>query len=463
MGKKQEPITASIASVLGLIKKPLDYYALNKDIPLVGGQSAADLTGLTGTQSLIQDFSQGKPMMRDGLPDERFIDAAGMIPMIKPAAVGAGKAAKYLGKEALRQGYEGTGLLGKIAPDVKMYAYNPKDPNLGKNFETTTVGSKVSPKEFNPDDWEGASVVTHPIDRTPRNTIVTNVSGIPIDPKYQFITEGGAGFMEDADLAKKGIIMASTKNATLGSHARALKVREQNLARNGSGRVIVAPNIQSEMGYNFSTMPTELINAMVKSQGITSKAAAPVDEMVRNFFVNGKKPFSDWIGITDSGALGQLQRGEGLAGLPSDLRKVVLDKWTSVKGQKLLGFNEEDFRLALTDPRLSNAQKHDLGLLWYEMDLNKAPELSKFGSGHKTYNYDSFGNYIGNAPMVKTSDAYGDVYNNIYDRVLSKTGKPLHESTKAQNTIHSLRDLHNDSSLFLDKAEIDRLKKLFNR
>jgi hypothetical protein len=202
---------------------------------------------------------------------------------------------------------------------------------------------------------------------------------------------------------------------------------------------------------------------MVKSQGITSKAAAPVDEMVRNFSVNGKKPFSDWIGITDSGALGQLQRGEGLVGLPSDLRKVVLDKWTSVKGQKLLGFNEEDFRLALTDPRLSNAQKHDLGLLWYEMDLNKPPELSKFGSGHKTYNYDSFGSYIGNAPMVKTSDAYGDVYNNIYDRVLSKTGKPLHESTKAQNTIHSLRDLHNDSSLFLDKAAIDRLKKLFNR
>lgn len=120
MGGKREPVTASLASVLDLIKKPLDYYAVDKRVPLVGGQSAADLIGLTGTQSLVQDFSQGKPMMRDGLPDERFIDAAGMIPMIKPAAVGAGQAAKYLGKEALRQGYEGTGLLGKIAPDIKM-------------------------------------------------------------------------------------------------------------------------------------------------------------------------------------------------------------------------------------------------------------------------------------------------------------------------------------------------------
>ena len=89
MGNKQEPVTSSIASVLNLIKKPLDYYALNKNIPLVGGQSIADLTGLTGTQSLVQDFSQGKPMMQEGLPDPRFMDVAGMLPMVKPAAIGA--------------------------------------------------------------------------------------------------------------------------------------------------------------------------------------------------------------------------------------------------------------------------------------------------------------------------------------------------------------------------------------
>jgi len=103
MGGKREPVTASLASVLDLIKQPLDYYAVDKRVPLVGGQSAADLIGLTGTQSIIQDFSQGKPMMRDGLPDERFIDAASMIPMIKPAAIVAGKAAKSLGKEAARR------------------------------------------------------------------------------------------------------------------------------------------------------------------------------------------------------------------------------------------------------------------------------------------------------------------------------------------------------------------------
>ena len=150
MGGKREPVTASLASVLDLIKKPLDYYAVDKRVPLVGGQSAADLIGLTGTQSLVQDFSQGKPMMRDGIADERFIDAASMIPMLKPAAIGTGQAAKYLGKEALRQGYEGTGVLGKIAPDMNMYAVpnnSPFVPNV-KAGEELLVQHNLSPEKL---------------------------------------------------------------------------------------------------------------------------------------------------------------------------------------------------------------------------------------------------------------------------------------------------------------------------
>jgi hypothetical protein len=162
MGGKREPVTASLASVLDLIKKPLDYYAVDKRVPLVGGQSAADLIGLTGTQSLVQDFSQGKPMMRDGIADERFIDAASMIPMIKPAAIGAGKAAKYLGKEALRQGYEGTGLLGKIAPDMKMYAVpnnSPFVPNVKAGEELIVHHNIPATGLLNVDEFGGKLAV----------------------------------------------------------------------------------------------------------------------------------------------------------------------------------------------------------------------------------------------------------------------------------------------------------------
>jgi hypothetical protein len=78
-------------------------------------------------------------MMQEGLPDPRFMDVAGMLPMVKPAAIGAGQAAKYIGKEALRQGYEGTGLLGKIAPDVKSYILkNPELDKAAKEYFGTT-------------------------------------------------------------------------------------------------------------------------------------------------------------------------------------------------------------------------------------------------------------------------------------------------------------------------------------
>lgn len=406
------------------------------------------------------------------LGDQRIQDAASIlldpinaIPFAGTAAKGVVKGAKYLGKEALRQGYEGTGLLGKIAPDMKMYAYDPKDANLGSNFERIFMGNNINPKEFNFDDWLGASVVTHPVDRTNRKYIVKEVSGNKINPEFQFLTEGGIGFGEDADLAAKNIIMASTKNAMEGAYNRAKEVQKQNLKLGGSGRVLVNPNIQAELGYNFSTMPTELVNAIVKSKGLSAKEVEPVDTMIRNASIGDKKPYKDWVGFADSGALAQLQRGEGFSGNAPDLRKVVLDKATSVTGQKTIGFNEKDLRLALTDPRLNNAQKHDLGLLWYEMNLSRPPEPSLLGSGHKTYNYDAFGNNVGQTSLKQTKDVYGNVYDNIYNTntAFTKEGRPLSESTRSQNAIHSLRDLHNNSSLFLDKEQINRLKKLFNQ
>jgi hypothetical protein len=417
-------------------------------------------------------LSQGTDDYRDvGGANQQFLgtllgDPLNLIPAIAPAMKLSGKATKALGKEVARQIETGTGIIGKNTIDPRMYMYNPKNPNLGSNFERIFMGETIPPKEFNFDDWLGASSVTHPVDRTNRDYIIDEVSGIKILPEFQFLTEGGIGFGEDAKLANKNIIMASTKNAMEGAYNRALKVQEQNRKLGGSGKVLVNPNIQAELGYNFSTMPTELVNAIVKSKGMTPKEVEPVDTMIRNTRIGDKKPYKDWVGLADSGALAQLQRGEGFSGNAPDLRKVVLDKATSVTGQKTIGFNEADLRLALTDPRLNNAQKHDLGLLWYEMDLTKPPMPSSLGSKHKTYNYDAFGTNVGTTDLKQTKDVYGDVYDNIYNTntaVSKLTGKPLSESTRSQNAIHSLRDLHEGSSLYFDKKNIERLKKLFNR
>ena len=112
-----EPVTGSLANVLNVIKQPLDQYALDKRIPVVGGMSTSDALGLTGTQGLVQDFSKGKNITGD----MRMFDAMGMLPMAAPAMNLSGKASKALGKEVLRQIETGTGIIGRNVIDPRQY------------------------------------------------------------------------------------------------------------------------------------------------------------------------------------------------------------------------------------------------------------------------------------------------------------------------------------------------------
>ena len=116
-----EPLTGAVATGLNFLKQPLDQYALDNRVPLVGGMTAADLTGITGTQGLVQDFSQGKNIQGD----MRMFDALGLVPAIAPAMKLSGKATKALGKEALRQIDAGRGI-GRYIPDMNQYVLPPE-------------------------------------------------------------------------------------------------------------------------------------------------------------------------------------------------------------------------------------------------------------------------------------------------------------------------------------------------
>lgn len=139
-----EPVTGAISTGLNYIKQPLDYYAVNKNIPAVGGMSAADFLGLTGTQGLLQDFSEGKNITGD----MRMFDAMGLLPAVAPAVKVASKASKALGIEALRQMNEGSGLLGRLTIDPKQYITtwhgSPSVFNkFDKKFAKTGAGAEV--------------------------------------------------------------------------------------------------------------------------------------------------------------------------------------------------------------------------------------------------------------------------------------------------------------------------------
>jgi hypothetical protein len=118
-----EPVTRALATGLQTIADPLNQYRLPESMPVVGGMSAADFTGLTGAQGVLQDFSRGN--LQSG--DMRMFDLLGVGAGAAPVAKTALKGGGLLGKEALRQMNEGTGLLGKVAIDPRMYAVTKTD------------------------------------------------------------------------------------------------------------------------------------------------------------------------------------------------------------------------------------------------------------------------------------------------------------------------------------------------
>ena len=130
-----EPVTGALAQGLQTIAAPLNQYRLPESTPIVGGMSAADFTGLTGAQGVLQDFSKGN--LQSG--DMRMFDLLGLGAGIVPTAKLAAKGGGLLGREALRQMDQGTGLLGKGTIDPRQYMLKNKelDEAAKKYFGTT--------------------------------------------------------------------------------------------------------------------------------------------------------------------------------------------------------------------------------------------------------------------------------------------------------------------------------------
>lgn len=118
---KPEPVTGAIAAGLKYPKDYLDKYALDSRVPLLGGLTLSDLTGLTGQQSYIEDYSKSRRLPMD----MRLLDLAGAIPIAGQAIKYAGKGGQYLAKEGLKNIDEGVGI-GKYFPDMKQYALPPE-------------------------------------------------------------------------------------------------------------------------------------------------------------------------------------------------------------------------------------------------------------------------------------------------------------------------------------------------
>jgi hypothetical protein len=126
-------LLGTVSDVLKPVVNATDVYSLDKRVPLLGGQTFAEATGMKGLQSLAEDMSYGAPLFRNtrniqtATPDPRILDVMNAVPFIG----GAAKLGTNLGKTAIKQA--GQNIVEGRMPGI----INPKDhiiPEVGGNF-----------------------------------------------------------------------------------------------------------------------------------------------------------------------------------------------------------------------------------------------------------------------------------------------------------------------------------------
>jgi len=337
----------------------------------------------------------------------------------------------------------------------------PKNPNplVGTRYVTEQVpGTQAARREANLDDMLGASLITYPTDMLSRNVKIKEVSGIPLDE--QPVSVGGLEYMSDLRNMANNIGYASNQAQATSQNNRALKAIEENLARGGTGRVFMAPHTMPYGGENFSTTPTEGLLAIIDTVGINPELAAELSDRIRGATVKGVKgKYKDFVGIGDSGLRDQLMTGAGLsAGSPGDLRKVFVDKLSSVAAEKGLGFNYRDLQNAILNPNVMNKPAFLMGDSIFEA----LPHLGTSKGTHPAYSDNIPGIFLGNTPGAPISDVMGEAYQRALLENMGKPGpRPGTFADPDQLARGALSTAGGNISLFLDEKEIARLKRLF--
>lgn len=420
------------------------------------------------------------PSFMENIRNKQYLDAllqtagaAGDALMVVPPVGMTVKAATTAGKTA-RAGTKTADALtaAKKAKPVKApavitqpksnYLVNtPQKPNplVGTRYETELIpGTQAARRDLNLDDLLGASLMTYPTDMLSRNVKIKNVSGIPIDNPA--VSVGGLTYMSDLENMKNLIAYASNKAASTSQNNRAIRAIEENLARGGTGRVFMAPHTMPRGGENFSTTPTEGLLSLIDTVGMKSDLAAELSDRIRGATVKGVKgKYNDFVGIGDSGLMQQLMTGEGLkAGSPGDLRKVFVDKLSSVAAEKGLGFNYQDLQNAMLDQNVMNKPAFLMGDSIYEA----LPQLGTSKGTHPAYSHNMPGVFRGNTPGAPISDVMGDVYRRAVQENMNKPGsRPGTFMDADQLARGALSTAGENISLFIDEKELARLKRLF--
>jgi len=412
--------------------------------------------------SMLQNMQQGNYL------DTFFqgLGAGGDLAMMTGALAPAGmamKAAAAAGKSGKAAAKIGKAPAVVTQPKTNYLPNPPSKPNpvVGTRYKTSQVpNTQASRQEANYDDMLGASLMTYPTDMLSRNVRIQEVSGIPLDKEV--VSVGGLEYMSDLANMQDKIGYASNQAASTSQNNRALKAIEENKALGGTGRVFMAPHTMPYGGENFSTTPTEGLLSIIDTVGINPELAAELSDRVRNATVKGVKgKYKDFVGIGDSSLREQLMTGAGLsAGSPGDLRKVFVDKLSSVAAEKGLGFNYRDLQNAMLNPNVMNKPAFLMGDSIFEA----LPHLGTSPGSHPAYSHNIPGFFLGNTQGAPIADVMGGVYQRALMENMNKPGsRPGTFADANQLARGSLSTAGENVSLFIDEKELARLKRLFGQ
>lgn len=455
-----EPVTGSLANVLNVIKQPLDQYALDKRIPVVGGMSTSDALGLTGTQGLVQDFSKGKNITGD----MRMFDAMGMLPMVAPAMNLSGKASKALGKEVLRQIETGTGIIGKNVIDPRMYAYLPdtpknRNPLVGTRFKNEAQGNLVPEVPLKIEDLKGASFNVVPYDLTNADRLITSVSDELLDnPVY---TMGGGDFSRLIPNYNLNIAGASGKEIAKRVVGRNEATRRENLAQGGTGEVLGTPITMAKKSEWFTTYPTDIGKQFILRGD--PKDVYDFNKSMREASVVGKakvRPFANFKGIeTPEGQL-QLLTGEGFGkgGTAGEFRKAFMQKMSLKNNQQRFGYNFEDIINSTLEPEIMNLPKGFAGRNIVRTIENAKLTPSSEGSKILAYDTDIAGKYFGKLQPTPVEALMPKTYNRLF-QFFSEKYPNKHPAAIKNMAIGAMEKRKNNIGELIDQEVIDSYYK----
>jgi hypothetical protein len=472
--RPSSPSLSGIANVLNAIRQPLDVYGLNKNIPIIGGMTAADVTGLNQVAPLTEDVAYGRPVMRGGSlqtmqADPRLAGLVDFIPTAALAAKGGQVAAKAGLKEVARQIETGTGAFGKGTIDPRMYAYLPDVPSkpnplVGTRFATEPANNLVSEILFPIEKLKGASIVKTPYDNTSAGQVVRSVSGdINLEKPVQ--TMGGDDFARLIGNYDQNIGGASNFEIAKRVAKRIDEARKENLAAGGTGEVYTAPVTMSQLepAEAFSTYPTDILLQVFNQQG-NKKSIKEFNNWFRNSPVQTPKgqvrPFGNFKGVETPEGQAQLLTGEGfgVGGTAGNARKNLFQGGSMTKFEKLFDYNMKDIRGAVNVPEFAKLPKGYVKGNLIQTFENTALTPSSMGSKIGAYDTDIAGKYAGKINPTPVELLMSKPYMEIYTEMLNKY--PKASNNKLHNmTLGAMEKRNKNISQIIDQEAIDNYYK----